>query len=138
MTGEDGGRGSSGPGDAARRVLIVEDEADLAWLEQFNLEAEGYDVRWAPEGRSAIVALRDFRPHVVVLDLMLPHVDGWAVLAEARRLPDGSRPQVILVSAVAGMYERVKAERIEAGSFLAKPFEMEELIRMVGEAARVA
>src|SRR5256885_10975903 len=83
------------------RVLIVEDEADLAWVEQFNLEEEGYEVQVAPEGRTAIEQLELFIPHVLVLDVMLPHVDGWGVLAHAQELPAKQRPKVILVSAVA-------------------------------------
>jgi DNA-binding response OmpR family regulator len=117
-----------------RRVLIVEDEHDLAWLEQFNLESEGYEVQVALEGRSAIEALRSFEPDLMVLDLMLPHVNGWAVLAETREIPDARRPKVIIVSAVAGASDRVRAGDLGVGSFLAKPFDMDELVRMVGEA----
>jgi len=115
------------------RILIVEDEADLAWVEQFNLEGEGYDVRVALEGRAALAALESFRPHVMILDLMLPHVNGWAVLARANQLPDGERPLVIVVSAVAGAGDQVRAEDMGVGSFLAKPFDMDDLVRMVGE-----
>ncbi|TMK87393.1 MAG: response regulator transcription factor [Actinobacteria bacterium] len=118
---------------ARARVLIVEDEADLAWVEQFNLESEGYEVEVAFEGRTAIEALHSFEPDVVLLDLMLPHVDGWSVLAEARELPDDQRPHVILVSAVAGVQDQARALEMGAGWFLAKPFDMEDLLRMVGE-----
>jgi two-component system alkaline phosphatase synthesis response regulator PhoP len=116
------------------RVLVVEDEADLAWVERFNLETEGYEVQVAPEGRAAIEALTEFDPDVVVLDLMLPHVDGWAVLEHAKTLPEEERPKVILVSAVAGARDTVRARRLGVGSFLAKPFEMRDLLRLVGEA----
>jgi DNA-binding response OmpR family regulator len=119
------------------RVLIVEDEADLAWVEQFNLQSEGYEVEVALEGRSAIEALETFAPDIVVLDLMLPHVDGWSVLARARELPPGRRPKVILVSAIAGAGDQARAERLGVGSFLPKPFDMDELVRLVGEAASV-
>jgi len=115
------------------RILIVEDEADLAWVEQFNLESEGYDVRVALEGRAAIAALDSFQPHVMILDLMLPHVSGWAVLAKANELPRDQRPLVIVVSAVAGAGDQVKAEGMGVGSFLPKPFDMDDLVRVVGE-----
>ena len=91
------------------RILIVEDEADLAWVEQFNLESEGYDVRVALEGRTAIAALDSFQPHVMILDLMLPHISGWEVLAKANELPRAQRPLVIVVSAVAGARDQVRA-----------------------------
>ena len=80
------------------RILIVEDEADLAWVEQFNLESEGYEVQVAPEGLTALQALDSFVPDVLVLDVMLPHVDGWAVLSKAQDIPEERRPKVIVVS----------------------------------------
>ena len=116
------------------RVLIVEDEADLAWVEQFNLESEGYEVRVAPEGRSAIEALEAFAPEVMVLDVMLPYIDGWEVLERMQELPDDRKPKVIMVSAVAGAHDRVRAEELGVGSFLPKPFDMDDLVRAVNEA----
>jgi DNA-binding response OmpR family regulator len=115
------------------RVLIVEDEADLAWVEQFNLETEGYEVQVALEGLAAIDALETFAPDVLVLDVMLPHVNGWSVLARAQELPDERRPAVILVSAVAGVADQARSEGIGVGCFLAKPFDIDELVRVVDE-----
>jgi DNA-binding response OmpR family regulator len=115
------------------RVLIVEDEADLAWVEQFNLESEGYEVRVALEGLAAIDALDTFCPDVLVLDVMLPRVNGWDVLARAQELPDERRPAVILVSAVAGVADQARAEGVGVGCFLAKPFDIDELVRLVDE-----
>jgi DNA-binding response OmpR family regulator len=117
------------------RVLIVEDEADLAWVERFNLESEGYDVRVASEGRSAIEALSEFAPDVLVLDVMLPYVDGWTVLERMRRdLPLERQPKVVMVSAVAGAGEKIRAEELGVGSFLPKPFDIDDLVRAVSEA----
>jgi DNA-binding response OmpR family regulator len=113
------------------RVLIVEDEADLAWVEQFNLENEGYEVRVALEGLAAIEALESFVPDILVLDVMLPRVNGWSVLARAQELPDDRRPKVILVSAVSGVADQAKAEGMGVGFFLAKPFDIDELVRVV-------
>jgi DNA-binding response OmpR family regulator len=118
---------------ARGRVLIVEDEADLAWVEQFNLESEGYEVRVALEGRSAIEALDAFEPDVMVLDLMLPHVNGWSVLEKMNAMSDERRPKVIVVSAVAGAGEQVHPGEMGIGCFLAKPFDMDVLVRLVGE-----
>jgi DNA-binding response OmpR family regulator len=115
------------------RVLIVEDEADLAWVEQFNLESEGYEVQVALEGGSAIEALDAFEPDVMVLDLMLPHVNGWSVLEKILEMPDDRRPKVIVVSAVAGAGTQVHPGEMGVGSFLAKPFDIEDLVRLVGE-----
>jgi DNA-binding response OmpR family regulator len=116
-----------------RRVLIVEDEADLAWVEQFNLESEGYEVRVALEGRSAIEALDAFEPDVMVLDIMLPHVNGWSVLEKMNSMSAKRRPKVIVVSAVAGAGDQVHPGEMGIGCFLAKPFDMDDLVRLVGE-----
>src|SRR5438874_13758744 len=99
------------------RILIVEDEADLAWVEQFNLEGEGYDVRVALEGRAAIAALDAFKPHVMILDLMLPLANGWDVLAKANERPRGRRPLVIVVSAVAAARDPARAGGMAVRSF---------------------
>lgn len=115
------------------RVLIVEDEADLAWVEQFNLENEGYEVQVALEGVAAIEALESFVPDILVLDVMLPRVNGWSVLARAQELPDERRPKVILVSAVAGVADQARAEGLGVGCFLPKPFDIDELVRVVEE-----
>jgi DNA-binding response OmpR family regulator len=116
------------------RILIVEDEADLAWVEQFNLESEGYEVQVAPEGLAAIEQLQTFSPDVLVLDVMLPRLDGWAVLERTKELPPERRPEVILVSAVAGVADRARGERLGVDRFLAKPFDMDDFVRVVGEA----
>jgi two-component system OmpR family response regulator len=119
------------------RVLIVEDEKDLAWLERFHLEHEGYEVRVALEGRAAIAALRSFRPDVIVLDLMLPHVNGWSVLQRMQELPAASRPKVIVTSAVPGAADRATAQDMGVGRFLPKPFDMDDLVRVVAESLAV-
>ena len=124
--------GAAGMGKG--RVLIVEDEADLAWVEQFNLESEGYEVQVAPEGVSAIEQLQSFSPDVVVLDVMLPRLDGWSVLQRTRELPPERQPEVILVSAVAGVVDRARGEELGVDRFLAKPFDMDDFVRVVGEA----
>jgi DNA-binding response OmpR family regulator len=69
---------------------------------------------------------------------MLPYVDGWEVLAHAQQLPHDRRPKVILVSAVAGVAEEVRAHELGIGCFLPKPFDMDDLVRMVGEALQAA
>ncbi|HJP66270.1 MAG TPA: response regulator [Actinomycetota bacterium] len=113
------------------RVLIAEDEATLAWVEQFNLESEGYEVRIAPEGRSALEEVEAFTPDVLILDVMLPYLDGWSILANIRDLPDHRRPKVILVSAAAGVVDRAQEEGLSIESVLSKPFDMDELLGRV-------
>jgi DNA-binding response OmpR family regulator len=127
------GQARGQPVTSRGRVLIVEDEADLAWVERYNLESEGYEVHVASEGQAAIEELETFEPDVVVLDLMLPHVNGWAVLEKAGQMSEHRRPKVIVVSAVAGLGEQVHPGERGIGSFLPKPFDMDDLVRLVGE-----
>jgi DNA-binding response OmpR family regulator len=115
------------------RVLIAEDESTLAWVEQFNLESEGYEVRVAPEGRAALAELDSFEPDVLILDVMLPFLDGWSVLESIKDMPEGKRPKVILVSAAAGVADRAQAESMRVASFLPKPFDMDELMQIVAD-----
>ena len=114
-----------------KRVLIAEDEVDLAWVERFNLEAEGYEVEWAEEGRQTLAVLESFDPHLLILDVMLPYVDGWSVLARLREWPDERRPKVIVVSAATGLADRERALTLGARSFLPKPFDMDDLLELV-------
>jgi DNA-binding response OmpR family regulator len=118
------------------RVLIAEDEATLAWVEQFNLESEGYEVKVAPEGRAVIDALESFEPDVLILDVMLPYLDGWSILANLRDMPDDRRPKVILVSAAAGVVDRARAEGLAVESVMSKPFDMDDLIDRVATLVR--
>jgi len=120
------------------RVLIAEDEATLAWVERFNLESEGYEVEVAPEGRAAIDALERFGPDVLILDVMLPHLDGWSVLESIEAMPVERRPRVIVVSAAAGAKERVAAGPESGIAFLSKPFDMEDLLTYVADAVAAA
>jgi len=73
------------------RVLVVEDDASIADVLVTALQEEGYSVRGAADGRTALATVKDWQPGVVLLDLMLPVLDGWALVDELRREPlDGN------------------------------------------------
>src|SRR5262245_10260540 len=122
----------------AGRVLIVEDEADLAWLERFYLEAAGYEERIAHEGSAALEAMPDAVPDVLVLDVMVPNMDGWTILAEARELPGAERMRVVLVSAMSSSRVEAQVEAFGVREVLMKPFDMSDLVRAVEETLRAA
>jgi DNA-binding response OmpR family regulator len=82
-----------------RRVLVIEDETNIADVLVTALEDEGYAVRSAADGRQALDVLREWPPHVVLLDLMLPILDGWSLLAEWRRQGLAPQARVVVVSA---------------------------------------
>ncbi|HEY7283606.1 MAG TPA: response regulator, partial [Actinomycetota bacterium] len=73
------------PEEPAATILVIEDEADLGWVLRFNLELEGYRTLVASNGQAGLALLEEVTPDLMLLDLMMPVMDGWAVLHEVRR-----------------------------------------------------
>jgi len=110
------------------RILVVDDEPQVVWMLQFSLEAEGYHTLSARDGRAALDEVREHHPSVVLLDIMMPVMDGWAFLEELQALPADERPRVIVVSARSSLRDRAKAAELGADAFVAKPFNVEDLL----------
>jgi two-component system, OmpR family, alkaline phosphatase synthesis response regulator PhoP len=113
---------------AQTSVLVVDDEPQVVWMLQFSLEAEGFQTFAARDGRTALDELRQHRPQLMLLDIMMPVMDGWSVLQEIRDLPEGERPHVVVVSARASLRDRAKAAELGAEAFVAKPFNVDDLL----------
>lgn len=115
-------------------ILVVEDEASLASTLRLNLELEGYAVSVAADGAAALQRLKEEYFDTVVLDIMLPEIDGLEVL-ETLRLRDPDLP-VLILSARADGQDRILGLRKGADDYLGKPFHLEELLlriqRLVG------
>lgn len=111
------------------RILVVDDDPDLLLLLRSTLEYEGFSATVATDGRIAIDTIEQDPPHVVLLDLMMPHVDGWAVLDVCAR--KSGAPRFIVVSAKATDEDRARAFELGAAEFVTKPFDPRELIRTV-------
>ena len=109
-------------------VLVVDDEPQVVWMLQFSLEAEGFQTFAARDGRAALAGLKEHRPKLVLLDIMMPVMDGWSVLQEIRDLPETERPRVVVVSARATLRDRAKAAELGAIAFVAKPFNVDDLL----------
>jgi DNA-binding response OmpR family regulator len=110
------------------RILVVDDEPQVVWMLQFSLEAEGYQTLSARDGRAALDEVREHHPSVVLLDIMMPVMDGWAFLEELQALPADERPRVIVVSARSSLRDRAKAAELGADAFVAKPFNVDDLL----------
>jgi DNA-binding response OmpR family regulator len=119
------------PAGSPPTVLVVDDEPQVAWMLQFSLEAEGYRTFTARDGRAALEAVREHRPHLLLLDIMMPIMDGWGVLEELNRMPGGDRPRVIVVSARTSARDRDRAQELGADAFVSKPFDIDHLIGTV-------
>ena len=112
-----------------KKILIVEDNADLAFGLRNNLEIEGYIVVVAHDGVEGLAAARDLVPDLVVLDLMLPSMDGYRVLHELRA--GGSTAPVLLLTAKAEEVDKVRGLRLGADDYVTKPFGVLELLARI-------
>jgi two-component system, OmpR family, response regulator MprA len=106
-------------------VLVVEDDADIASVLRRSLDKEGYEVRVAGDGETALTESGNFEPDAVVLDLGLPRLDGVEVLRRLRE--DGDVP-VLILTARDGLESRVEGLDSGADDYLVKPFERDELL----------
>jgi DNA-binding response OmpR family regulator len=111
------------------RVLVVEDSPDLALGLRNNLEIEGYSVDIASDGPSGLAAARQHRPDLVVLDLMLPGLDGYRVLRQMRE--DGLAMPVLILTARGEEADKVRGFRIGADDYVTKPFGVLELLARI-------
>jgi CheY-like chemotaxis protein len=109
-------------------VLVVDDEPQVVWMLQFSLEAEGYQTFAARDGVAALAEVREHRPALMLLDIMMPVMDGWSVLEELQEIPEGDRPRVVVVSARSSLRDRAKAAELGADAFVAKPFSVDDLL----------
>jgi DNA-binding response OmpR family regulator len=112
-------------------VLVVDDEPQIVWVLRFSLEAEGYRTVCAADGVRALEEIAQHRPRLVLLDLMMPNMDGWHVLEEMTKLPAEQRPRIVVVSALTSQGERKKVTELGADAFIAKPFDVDELLGIV-------
>ncbi len=110
-----------------KKVLIVEDEPDMVELLRWNLEKEGYRVEAARDGIAALEAARRFGPDLVVLDLMLPGLDGFEVLKRLRAGRTSAHVPVILLTARTAETDRVVGLELGADDYVTKPFSPREL-----------
>src|SRR2546423_5363564 len=116
------------------KVLIVEDDEVIAAGMSQHLDAAGFDAVTVGRGEVGLARLRYEAPDVVVLDLMLPGLDGWALIEAARA--EGIGTPIVVVSARGTEHDRVHALEIGADDYLVKPFSMKELVARVQAAAR--
>lgn len=111
-----------------QKILVVDDEPDAVELIEFNLKAAGYDVVSANDGEEALKKARMTAPDLIVLDLMLPEVDGMEVCKLLRRDQKTSAIPVVMVTARAGEIDRVLGLELGADDYITKPFSPRELV----------
>jgi len=111
------------------RILVVDDEASITELLGLALRYEGFEVATAADGRRALAAATDFRPELIVLDIMLPDYDGFEV---ARRLSaQGQRIPILFLTARDTTEDKVRGLTLGGDDYVTKPFSIEELIARI-------
>ena len=111
-----------------KKALVVEDDANIADLLRLYLEKEGFEVRLAPDGGKGITEFEKFNPDIVLLDLMLPVMDGWAVCREIRGM---SKTPIIMLTAKGETIDKVTGLEMGADDYVTKPFEIKELLARI-------
>lgn len=118
------------------RILIIEDNPDLAAGLRYNLELEGYEVQVAEDGSTGLAAARAWMPDLLVLDLMLPGLDGFQLLHALRS--EGCAVPVLILSARGEEADKVRGFRLDADQYVTKPFGLLELLERVRSLLRRA
>ena len=112
----------------AGRVLVIEDDGNIAELLRLYLEKEGFTVGIAKDGGRGVEEASSFRPSLILLDIMLPVMDGWAVCREIRRT---SNVPIIMLTAKGETFDKVTGLELGADDYIVKPFEPKELIARI-------
>ena len=112
----------------AKKVLIVEDDGNIAELLHLYLEKEGFDTQVAKDGGKGVELFRAYHPDLVLLDIMLPVMDGWSVLKKIR---EGDKTPVIMLTAKGETEDKVFGLEGGADDYIVKPFEMKEVLARI-------
>jgi two-component system alkaline phosphatase synthesis response regulator PhoP len=113
------------------KVLVVDDEKDITALVAYHLEREGFRVLQAHDGLQALELVKRERPHLLVLDLMLPHLSGLDVCRRLRKEPDTARLPILILTAKAEETDKVLGLELGGDDYLTKPFGPRELVARV-------
>jgi two-component system alkaline phosphatase synthesis response regulator PhoP len=119
--------------DPARmtRVLVVEDEPDVAELIRYNLQKEGWEVVPATNGADALRRAQEARPDLILLDIMIPHLNGWEVCRRLKQDPETHGVPVIMLTGRVDEGDKVLGFELGADDYVTKPFSLRELIARV-------
>lgn len=112
----------------SKKALVIEDDGNIAELLRLYLEKDGFEVSRAADGGEGAALFRSFGPDVVLLDIMLPVMDGWSVLREIRK--DSAAP-VIMLTAKGDTPDKVNGLEMGADDYITKPFEVKELLARI-------
>jgi two-component system response regulator MprA len=121
------------PAEPKPRVAIVDDERHVRELLELSLRHNGYETRSAADGQSGLQVIREWRPDAVILDVMMPKIDGLSLLPMIRNMTESP---VLMLSALGDVNDRITGLARGADDYIAKPFEVDELIVRIAAALR--
>lgn len=110
------------------KVLIVDDDTNISELISLYLKKEGYQTKEVYTGREALEAYEEYRPDIILLDIMLPEIDGYDVCKEVRRI---SKTPIIMLTAKGEVFDKVLGLELGADDYIVKPFDPKELVARV-------
>jgi DNA-binding response OmpR family regulator len=116
----------------SRRILIVDDEPNIVTSLVFLMEHAGYEVRTTGDGGEALAAVGEFDPDLVVLDIMLPTMNGFEVCRRLRADPGNDGLKILMLTAKGREVEIAKGRELGADDYMTKPFSTKELVARVG------
>ena len=116
-----------------RNILVVEDDRNISDLIHMYLVKEGFDVRTAGDGGKAVEEFQKSVPDLILVDIMLPVMDGWAVCSKIR---ETSSVPIIMLTAKSEVFDRIQGLEMGADDYIVKPFEMKELIARINAVLR--
>lgn len=117
----------------ARNILVVEDDRNISDLIRMYLDKEGFEVRIAYDGGKAVEEFEKQKPDLVLLDIMLPVLDGWGVCAKIR---EKAKTPIIMLTAKGDVGDRITGLEMGADDYIVKPFEMKELMARINAVLR--
>ena len=112
-------------------ILVVDDNRDNVEILRTFLESRGYNVAVAPDGRTALAKLEEVRPDLVLLDVMMPGMDGWQVCRTIKNHPEFGKTRVMMVTAKGGYEDKFEGMRSGADDYVVKPIDLKELAEKV-------
>lgn len=111
-----------------QRILIVDDDEHIAELISLYLVKECFDTRIEGDGAAALQAFKDYQPHLILLDIMLPGMDGYEICGEVRKI---SQVPIIMLSAKGEVFDKVLGLKLGADDYIMKPFDSNEMVARV-------
>jgi len=115
----------------AKKILFIEDEPDQIKLIKTRIEASGYDFEFAMDGETGLRKAKEYRPDLILLDLILPHIDGFEVCKRLKKDPDTEKIPIIILTAIGIKDAEAKVRISGAESFLKKPYDSKSLMKEI-------